>query len=396
MSLFAPPADQSHHALYQMMGELLSVSGKLPDFTQAQWQRVIYFSGDALVVAQVYTTLSANGLFTQLPEDIRAYLQEVYELNSVRSDKQIKTFMRLARHLNGIGVHPIALKGISLLVGEKPGEPLRSSRITCDIDVLISRDALLDSLKVLKSADYKQLVDPLDKATDSDDEQLLDDINLDDFRNDPDFARAHVPPVIDSEGICIIDLHIAATSLHNPHAKQLTQTIVNHSVPVIDADSGVTYAIPDSVSQVVLAVYHAHIKNHHQFLGIVDWRLLLDMLALLQAHPKRDLVGETVSVARQLDMEREMFTAWKLTTRYLNADIELGAAESSANLRALTWFYRKSEWRWLAQVFLLCLKVKKAYTLLSPRELRQSLGARRNFSTLVSHLSYRIRRSLNS
>jgi len=379
-----------------MMGELLSAAGQLPDFTQEQWQRVIHFSGDALIVAQVFTTLSANGLFAQLPEDIQAYLQEIYELNSARSDKLISTFTRLAGHLNSVDVYPIALKGISLLVGDKPGEPLRSSRITYDVDVLISTDELLPTLQALQSAGYQQIANPLDKPSGDGTDPLLARIDLVDFRNDPSFARSHVPPVVDDEGACIIELHVAAATLNNSRAAPLTQLIFESSVRHTDDSSGIVYAVPDPVAQLVLAVYHAHIKNGYQFLGLVDWRLLLDMSAVLEAYPEKAIVDDTLKAAQALDMSREMFTAWNLVARYLKIEIDLRAVENTKNLRALRWFYRKSDWRWLAFICEQWVKIKKACALLSARELKQSLGTQMSVSRLFTHLSYRIRRRLNS
>jgi len=395
MATYAPSGDQSRQALYQMMGELLSVSGQLPDFTQEQWQRIVHFSGDALVVAQLYKILEANDLLDQLPDDINSYLQVVFELNAVRTIKLLATFTRLAKHLNSAGIHPVPLKGIALLAGNKPGEPLRSSRITYDVDVLVRAEELQSSLQVLQSAAYQQVVNPLDKLTENGESPILGPICLEDFRNNLAFTRSHVPPLVDEEGDCIIDLHTAAATLNNPRATKLTQLLFDLSVLEIDDAAGVSYSMPDPVAQLVLAVYHAHIKNRHQFLGIVDWRLLLDMTAVLQAYPERALVEETLSTADALDMSREMFTAWKLVARYLNVNINLEGFESTRNMRALSWFYRKSEWRWLAASCELWIKIGKAFALLSVRELKQSLGAQSSFTGLIAHLSYRIQRTLN-
>ena len=89
-----------------------------------------------------------------IPEELRELLVDLRDRARRRNEHIIGQFAELLQPLNGIGVTPIAMKGLARLLGS----PDEGSRLLSDIDILIPAQRRGDCVEALRRLGYEIIV----------------------------------------------------------------------------------------------------------------------------------------------------------------------------------------------------------------------------------------------
>ena len=104
------------------------LQGRVP--AQADWMAILALANRSLATAQLYAALGS----AELPDDVRAFLEDVRTRNRERNRRLVVQLRDALAALNGVGIEPVLLKGIGIWAGQ-PGEEF--DRILADIDLLV-------------------------------------------------------------------------------------------------------------------------------------------------------------------------------------------------------------------------------------------------------------------
>lgn len=119
------------------------------------WDKVVEFSSNQLVVPSLYLNLKNAQLLNLLPEGLEIYFKEITQANKIRNEALIKQVNHLVSILDKHKIKPLFLKGMAhLLEGlyQDIGE-----RMLSDIDFLVSRNQVEKVAEVLKREGYTRL-----------------------------------------------------------------------------------------------------------------------------------------------------------------------------------------------------------------------------------------------
>jgi hypothetical protein len=180
-----------------------------------------------------------------IPEELRELLVDLRDRARRRNEHIIGQFAELLQPLNGIGVTPIAMKGLARLLGS----PDEGSRLLSDIDILIPAQRRGDCVEALRRLGYEIIVG----------------------------AGSELPPVLArTRDVGTVDLH---TSL-KPYYLNLGYEQIKRHCWTIQSLGG-EVLMPDATCQVFLNVLHDQLNDKDYWCGLIDVRHLLDMHRLI-------------------------------------------------------------------------------------------------------------------
>lgn len=130
---------------------------------EAFWKEALPLADLHKVVPALANSLQATGDWERLPQDIRTFLSAVCELNRDRNTALADQGLGILSSLNQAGIRAVPLKGLAYdAIGIH--DPLES-RLTGDIDILVSKDDLTTAYDLLIEQGYVPLTDaPLNEA----------------------------------------------------------------------------------------------------------------------------------------------------------------------------------------------------------------------------------------
>lgn len=121
------------------------------------WDHVVKFSSNQMVVPALYYNLKQADLIGLLPEDLTYYLEEISHSNQQRNEALLLQANHLVALLEKQNIAPIFLKGMAhimenlyLNIGE---------RMVGDIDFLVSQDQVDIVVELLKKEGYRRFKD---------------------------------------------------------------------------------------------------------------------------------------------------------------------------------------------------------------------------------------------
>lgn len=116
------------------------------------WQAVAQYANCSGMAPALHWSLDSKGLSHLIPEQFRAYLDEVYRFNRARNEELREQLLEVVLLLNGIGVTPLLLKGAAALIAEL--YPDHGIRFMWDLDLLIPEEQLEAAVAILMANGY--------------------------------------------------------------------------------------------------------------------------------------------------------------------------------------------------------------------------------------------------
>ena len=98
--------------------------------------------------------LRDQGLLSDVPAEVRDYLEAVHGLNGERNRKIAAQVVEITAALNAIGIEPVLLKGVAHLLADLYGDP--AARVIGDIDLLVSAERIADAVGALAAIGYRE------------------------------------------------------------------------------------------------------------------------------------------------------------------------------------------------------------------------------------------------
>jgi len=100
------------------------------------WQGLMAFANEQLLVPLLYDALSEKGLLGDLPDDVGTYLSFLAERNRARNKRLETQILEACRALNRVGITPMPIKGAAELL-ETPQAAETTSVVVGDLDILV-------------------------------------------------------------------------------------------------------------------------------------------------------------------------------------------------------------------------------------------------------------------
>ena len=148
-----------HTSVYKFIVQLLKPNGKIEkkyfSSKQSFWDKFIKVGSVNLLLPAVYSSIAEKKLCKDFPEDLIAYLKEIYELNKHRNNLILKQIHNIGDCFNENNIVYVFLKGAAILL-HKPYDAL-SKRMIGDIDILVGENDLLRAQKILKKNGYENV-----------------------------------------------------------------------------------------------------------------------------------------------------------------------------------------------------------------------------------------------
>lgn len=120
---------------------------------QVSWEEIISIANAELLTPLLWISLNKKGLLSIIPEELKAYLEEIYQLNLQRNRHLKAQLQSVIGILNNINVEPMVLKGSSYLLLDVFDSI--AARIMYDIDLLVPEERLIQCVDALKTEKYE-------------------------------------------------------------------------------------------------------------------------------------------------------------------------------------------------------------------------------------------------
>ena len=227
-----------------MRGLIAAFGGEVPE--EAYWAEIIRIANLGWLVPALHIALKTNGNLSDLPEEVRSYLELLHDRNLARNRRLHSQLIEAIGALNAAGIHPILLKGaIQLFTADE--EDL-GGRMLSDLDINIEPSQMDEAKAALATLGYRAGSIPreLHRPDDAAELELHD-------RPSRRSAGYYPGPLWDT------------TALVQRH--------------------GVTAGVPDATSQALHLIVHDMIKEGDYWRLRIDLRHLHD-LARLAAAPE--------------------------------------------------------------------------------------------------------------
>jgi hypothetical protein len=210
------------------------------------WRSLVALASETLTIGSLAEALLAGDDRVDVPDEVRELLGDVRDRARKRNRLAIGQFRELLAPLNGIGVRPIAMKGLARLLSS----PDEQSRLLSDIDLLVPVEQRNACVLALAGIGYRIV------------EGAQDD-------RPPVLARA-----LDAG---TVDLH---TRLKPPWLKLAYHDIAPHCRQ-LELPEGVAL-LPSATCQLALEILHDQLHDRDYWRGLVDVRHLIDVHHLVR------------------------------------------------------------------------------------------------------------------
>jgi hypothetical protein len=221
------------------------------------WEAVVELASRQLVTPTLDQALRDQGRVSELPAEVRDYLEAVHGLNGERNRGIADQVVEITAALNAIGTEPVLLKGVAYLVEDLYGDP--AARVIGDIDLLVSAERIEDAVGALLAIGYR--------------EAGLDDVSF--------AAHHHRTPLARGDAVAAVELHTAPV----PQAFSTllrAERVRRDARPV--AVGGQRAWLPAPRDLVVHNIVHGQLADRHYWSGRVALRPLCDLVRLRLAH----------------------------------------------------------------------------------------------------------------
>ena len=116
------------------------------------WEKFVVLWSNHLILPVIYLKFKSLGIIEHLPNELREYLKEVYDLNLERNNQILKQLKEVTTILNKGNIYPVFLKGAAHLLNGLYSDI--GERMMGDIDFLVPEKDYLPSAKLLMNEGY--------------------------------------------------------------------------------------------------------------------------------------------------------------------------------------------------------------------------------------------------
>lgn len=212
----------------------------------------------------LHSALAARGFSDLIPEQFRAYLEEIHRLNRARNAALLDQLLEVIALLNRAGIEPVILKGgAALLTGLYP-DP--GDRFLLDLDLLVAEGEVDAATAALEGAGYRVPAE-------------LDEV-LAGYR-----LIRHAPPLVKAGAPASVELHRRLVDCALPGLN--TPEVLPRSLPAPGLPAGAAARVLAPTDALLFCFAHSEIDHGHHRKGVIDLRQLVEFLTLAGRHRTR-------------------------------------------------------------------------------------------------------------
>ena len=227
--------------------------------SKVSWERVIHLANSHLMISALWVGLCEKELDSELENDVRNYLQELYTLNLRRNQGLRRQAIEAIAVLNKKGIVPMLIKGAVQLF--QPVHEDFGTRIMTDLDMLVPKERIADAIEALAQIEYQIHKDP--------------NINWE--------THYHAPPMGRPGEYGVIELHRNA---FGKNADQVLSTAEIWATAEEGITKGIRFKVPDATHTVLLGILHSQFTHGYPQRFRLDYKGLHDMVTIT-GHQKR-------------------------------------------------------------------------------------------------------------
>jgi hypothetical protein len=211
------------------------------------WESVVDLANRHLLTPALWLAIQRKGLESRIPEDLRSYLEALYDMSAERNEGLRNQTIEAINALNSVGISPILMKGIVHLLADAYGG--RGARVMTDIDILVEPQAFDACVETLLALGYQTETDP--------------DVKYQTHR--------HCAPLFRPGGYGAIEVHRYALS--GESARILSSDVIWNNLDSLAIDGVTAYAMKPGY-RVLHTILHSELIDRHHMRGIMSLRYL--------------------------------------------------------------------------------------------------------------------------
>lgn len=247
---------------------------------QVLWDDVVKIASKHLVLPLIYIRLEEHNLLSYLPDELRAYLEEITRLNRERNKVLLSEVEQLNKLLSDKDIKPIFLKGTALLIKGLYSDI--GERMIADIDILVAPEKMEEAAELLIEIGYKALADY--------DSEMFEQLK-------------HYPRLVHPSRNFGVEIH--KDVIENRRDRKL---LFNHFDE--NKDCVEPYYIPSTENLILHSMINCQINDFGYILGTINLRQQYDLLILSQIKSIEPVINAFPYFNRQLN-------AYLIKTHYI-------------------------------------------------------------------------------
>ena len=116
------------------------------------WENLVKIGSNQIIIPAIYFKLKERKLINKIPQDLKKYLSEIYNFNSLRNKDVLVEINKIEKELKKNKIDFVFLKGASLL--KTIYKNYVGIRMMHDIDILVSQKHITLAKKILNNLNY--------------------------------------------------------------------------------------------------------------------------------------------------------------------------------------------------------------------------------------------------
>lgn len=242
--------------------EVLTLKQKLANGL-VDWEELAHQANRFGLAPALYCALRAHDLVWLAPDQLRAYLEEMYRFNTSRNAALLEQLSDLVLALNRAGVTPMLLKGGAALATGLYPDP--ACRFMWDLDVLVPERQFERSMAALLDNGY-----------------MVPGQHCAPYPEDAWQRCHHGPPLVCANGVATVELH---RRLLNPKWRLLSpETVWAAAVPCAGLPSGAKALVLAPEHELLHCFAHSQLHHEHHRYSRIDVRHLYQFAQVRHRH----------------------------------------------------------------------------------------------------------------
>ena len=234
------------------------------------WEKFVKICSDNYVLPSIYLKFRTHHILDYLPQELREFLLEIYELNRSRNNSILEQIKSITAILNEKNIFPLYLKGVGNLLDESYFDI--GERLMIDIDFLVPEEDFLTTAEIMINNGY---------------------LHYEDIEIFETWKWKHYPPLYHPDFPAPIEIHRIPT-----HHKRrwFNQEIINNEKKTVSTLKGCF--VPSFRHKIIHNFIHSQISHKGFLFGIIPLRDIYDLYLL----SKQFSINETLPLIKKRNM----------------------------------------------------------------------------------------------